>query len=144
MKKLNFLIPRNFISKFIFLLLVWMAVSVTHSWAQNPAINEVNLQLRQYFAGLSKPAPQKKFLYEMSAHSTDSTWFVTNSPDTNVTDTWYKVYEEMYYSAYDTNALVKSDFIYNQANNYYADTIPIGIMKYSFYGLKPDAFQNNL
>ena len=144
MKKLNFLIPRNFISKFIFLLLVWMAVSVTHSWAQNPAMNEVNLQLRQYFFGLSKPAPAKKFLYEMSAHSTDSAWFVRNSPDTNVTDTWYKVYEEMYYSAYDTTALVKSDFIYNKANNFYSDSIPIGIMKYSFYGLKPDAMSTDI
>ena len=115
----------------------------TTSYAQNPALNEVNLQLRGFFAPLSKPSPAKKFLYEMSAHSADSSWFVANCADTNQTDTWIKVYEEMYYAAYDTSTLTKSDFIINAANNYSNDSIPIGIMNFSFYGLKNDAMNTN-
>lgn len=143
MKNLNSSVLRNLFSKFLFLSFSFI-LFFTNLSAQNPVLNDVNLQLRQYFANLSKPAPAKKFLFEMSAHSTDSTLFVTNSPDTNQTETWYKVYEEMYYSAYDTTALIKSDEIINKANNYYSDSIPIGIMNFSFYGLKPDAMSTDI
>ncbi len=111
--------------------------------AQNETLDEANLQLRQMFSPLLKPTPAKKFLYDMAVHSTDSTWYVTNCADTNVTDIWYKVYDEMYHSAYDTAVLTRSENIYNNANNYSSDTIPIGIINYSFYGFKPDALTTN-
>ena len=82
MKNLNSSVLRNLFSKFLFLSFSFI-LFFTNLSAQNPVLNDVNLQLRQYFANLSKPAPAKKFLFEMSAHSTDSTLFVTNSPDTN-------------------------------------------------------------
>ncbi len=111
--------------------------------AQNETLDEANLQLRQLFSPLLKPTPTKNFLYDMAVHSTDSTWYVTNCADTNVTDLWYKVYDEMYHSAYDTASLTRSETIFNNANNYSNDTIPIGIMNYSYYGFKPDALTTN-
>ena len=115
----------------------------TTTTAQNPGLEGVNLQLRTMFSLLSKPLPTKKFLYEMSAHSTDSAWYVPNCTDVNQTDIWLKVYEEMYYAAYDTNALTRVDAIVNDVNNVGSDSIPIGIMNFSYYGLKPDAMITN-
>jgi pimeloyl-ACP methyl ester carboxylesterase len=79
----------------------------------------------------------------MAAHSTDATWYVANCADTNDTDLWYKVYEEMFHSAYDTTTLIQVSNIFDNANNYSNDTIPIGIMNYSYYGLKDDALSTN-
>ena len=111
--------------------------------AQNQTFDETNLQLRELFSPLLKPTPTKKFLYEMAMHSTDSSWYVTNCADTNVTDLWYKVYEEMYHSAYDTAILTTVSNIYNAANNYSYDTIPLGIINYDYYSLKHDALTTN-
>jgi hypothetical protein len=134
---LNLLLNRILIITFI------LSFSLVKVHAQNQVLNGVNLQLRQFFSPLLKPTPTKKFLYEMSAHSTDSSWYVTNCADTNITDLWYKVYEEMYHAAYDTSVLTTSTTIFNNANNYSNDSIPIGIMNYSYYGLKPDAMSTN-
>ena len=130
------------IPRYIFGILIILFCTQKAS-AQNEALDEVNLQLRAYFSPLAKPSPAKDFLYDMSAHSTDSSWFVANSSDTKQTETWFKVYEEMYYAAYDTSVLTRPETIFANANNYYSDTIPIGIMNYSFYGLKPDAMNTD-
>ena len=111
--------------------------------AQNASINEANLQLRQLLSPLFKPNPAKNFLYDMAVHCTDSSWYVTIASDTNVTDEWFKVYEEMYHSAYDTAVLASVESIFDNANNYTNDTIPIGIMNFSYYGFKPDALTTN-
>ena len=132
--------------KFLIFLIsvVTMLTFPSTSSAQNPELDEVNLQLRSMFSPLSKPLPSKKFLYEMSAHSTDSIWYVANCADTNQTEEWVKVYEEMYYAAYDTTALPKSDIILENVNNIGTDSIPIGIMNFSYYGLKEDAMNTNI
>lgn len=114
------------------------------TFAQTPELNDANLQLRALFSPLSKPSPSKQFLYEMSAHSADSSWFVKNCADTNQTETWLRVYDEMYYAAYDTSLFQKSESIITNANNFYSDTIPIGIMHFSYFGLKPEAMNTNL
>ena len=80
----------------------------------------------------------------MSAHNADSSWFVQNSADTNTTAIWYQVFDEMYYAAYDTNLLPKKAVINTSANNFYADTIPIGIMNFAYYTLKPDAMSTDI
>ena len=115
----------------------------TNSFAQTPELNEINAQLRALFEPLNKPTPPKKFLYEMSAHSTDSTWYVTNCADTNYTDVWYKVYDEMYHAAYDTSWLTTIDSIIASVNNNGTDTIPIGIINYAYYGLMPEAMSTD-
>lgn len=129
--------------KFFVIFLFFSVCFLPNTFAQNPELNDVNLQLRNLFSPLSKPSPSKKFLYDMSAHSTDSIWYVANCADTNQTDIWYKVYEEMYYAAYDTAMFTKIDTIINKVNNIGADTIPIGIMNFSYYGFKEDALSTN-
>ena len=109
------------------------------SMAQNETIDSINLQLRQLFSNLSRPASPKWFLYDMAAHVSDSLFYQPNCPDTNETAVWYKVYEEMYHSAYDTASLLHPNDLFTRANGFYADTIPIGILNYSFYRLKSDA-----
>jgi hypothetical protein len=76
------------------ILFLFFFLIINKSFAQNEAVDGINLQLRQMFSPLLKPAPAKKFLYEMAAHGTDSIWYVANCADTNQTDVWYKVYDE--------------------------------------------------
>lgn len=73
---------KNFLKAKINFLLLFL-VSFFNASAQNPELNEVNLQLIAYFEPLSKPSPAKAFLYDMCAHNADSSWFVQNSADTN-------------------------------------------------------------
>lgn len=107
--------------------------------AQNEALDSINLQLRQLFSPLARPSPSRLFLYDMAAHITDSVYYQMHCPDTANTDVWFKVYGEMYQSAYDTAAFVHPDALYWRGNSFTGDTIPIGIMDYSFFVLKPEA-----
>ncbi len=75
----------------------------------------------------------------MAAHVTDSVYYQMHCPDTSNTDVWYKVYSEMYQSAYDTTAFMHPNTLFWRGNSFTGDTIPIGIMDYSFYVFKPDA-----
>lgn len=77
----------------------------------------------------------------MAAHSTDSAWFTRFCPNTNETDAWYKVYEEMYHTAYDTAQLTPVETIMDAADEFTNDIIPTGIMNYSYYTLKPEAME---
>lgn len=125
------------------LLPVVLALTVLQSRAQNEVLDDINGQLRSYFSPLSRPATNLSFLYDMAAHQTDSIYFQTACPQVNVTDAWYKVYEEMYHAAYDTTQLVNPDEVFYRGNHFYADTIPIGILYFSHYVLKPDAMTTN-
>jgi len=107
--------------------------------AQNEALDSINLQLRQLFSPLSRPSPSRLFLYDMAAHVTDSVYYQMHCSDTSNTDVWYKVYSEMYQSAYDTTAFVHPNTLFWRGNSFTGDTIPIGIMDYSFFVFKPDA-----
>jgi len=113
------------------------------SMAQNETLDSINLQLRQLFSPLSRPVSPKWFLYDMAAHVTDSVFYQTNCPDANETAVWYKVYEEMYHAAYDTAPLLHPTELFTRAGGFYADTIPIGILNYSFYRLRADAMTTN-
>jgi hypothetical protein len=125
----------------LFMLLLVLGSNSTR--AQNEALDSINLQLRQLFSPLSKPTNPKWFLYDMAAHVSDSVFYQNNCPDTNNTEVWFRVYEEMYHSAYDTTALVHPTIVQENALSFANDTIPIGIMHYSFYTLKPEALTTN-
>lgn len=111
--------------------------------AQNEALDSINLQLRQLFSPLARPSNPKWFLYDMAAHVTDSSYFQTNYREPNNTDIWFKVYEEMYHSAYDTTQLLRPEAVFERGNRFSNDTIPIGVMHYSFYTFKSDALTTN-
>ena len=107
--------------------------------AQNEAIDTINLQLRQLFGGLDLPSNPKKFLYEMSVKVSDSSFYQLNCPDTNNTDVFQRVYEEIYHSAYDTTLWPYPDSLFEKGMSFTNDTIPIGILTFSHYLLKPEA-----
>ncbi len=107
--------------------------------AQLNPLDSINLQLRNIFTPLFRPAPQKEFLYDMAAHVTSHPFNRHNSLDTITSDEWYRIYEECYYMAYDTTWLQKSDAIYDNVVNIPGDTIPIGILDFDYYRLKPNA-----
>ena len=111
---------------------------------QNPTINAANNQLRQLFVNLQKPSSNYNFLYDMSVHFADDRFFMrNNNTDTNQTDIWYRAYEEMYHAAYDTSTLVLPGDVFGSGNQFFPDTIPIGIINFSFYKLKSDALTTN-
>jgi hypothetical protein len=111
--------------------------------AQNPTLDSVNLQLRQLFVNLDRPTPPKDFLYDMAAHLTDSTYYQFNCPDTNTTNVFQRVYEEVYHSAYDTTSIIYPDTLFARGNQFTNDTIPVGIITYSHYLLKYDALNTD-
>jgi hypothetical protein len=124
--------------------LVLMLSSSFHARAQLSPVDSINNQLRQIFTPLFRPLPQKEFLYDMAAHFTDHPFNNHNSTDVISSDTWYRIYEECFYMAYDTTWLPKSDDIYSDAANIPGDTIPIGIFDFDYYRLKPNALTTNL
>lgn len=111
--------------------------------AQNPTLNDVNAQLRNMFANLDKPTPHKNFLYDMVAHVSNDSFYDANSQAINSTDDWFKVYEEMYHSAYDTTVLTHPDNLLVSANSFPNNIIPIGIMNYNYYQFVNDALTTN-
>lgn len=111
----------------------------TNIKAQNEAIDTINLQLRQLFGSLDLPANPKDFLYEMSVKVSDSVYYQLNCPDTNNLDVFQRVYEEIYHSAYDTTAWPYPDSLFEKGMSFTNDTIPISILNFSHYLLKPEA-----
>ncbi len=107
------------------------------SFAQDP-VREVNLELRHFFSQLVPPQPQKDFLYDMSAKMTDSSFYSCHAPDTVSNNLWYRLYEEMWWAAYDTTTLPKVEAAYDLAQRG-GDTIAMGIMAFDFWKLKSDA-----
>ncbi|MCE3279401.1 MAG: hypothetical protein K0S44_1592 [Bacteroidetes bacterium] len=107
-------------------------------------LRDVNNQLRAMFSPLARPTPSRLFLYEMTAHMADSSFFTHYSTDTSNLDNWLFINREMFYSAYDTTVFERTDSIYKRGNKYANDTVPIGIMDYDFYTFKPDALNTNI
>lgn len=104
--------------------------------AQNFTLNDINAQLRTMFSQVTPPSSQVKFLYDMAAHQSKETFFSLHSSDTNTTNDWYKVYGEMYHSAYDTTLIDSVSNVFAKGNQFFSDTVPIGIMNYSYFQLK--------
>lgn len=77
----------------------------------------------------------------MSSHIVDSNYFGPFVTDTNFTENWYSLFEEMYNSAYDTNPLVRVsdvEFLASQ-QNITTNMIPMGIVDWDYNLLKADA-----
>lgn len=102
------------------------------------------MELRAMFSPLSKPSPARLFLYDMSAHNSDSIFYTSYSTDTSDLDNWLLINREMFYSAYDTLPLEPADSIYSLGNQFSNDTIPIGIMDYDYYEFKTNALNTNI
>lgn len=122
-------------------LLVLFSVTAT---AQNETLDSINMDLRPLFSPLARPANPKLFLYDMAAHMSDSIFYQEACPVANDPATWYKVYEEMFHSAYDTTPYLYPDTVFYKGHSLDPDTIPIGIMNYAYYTFKPEALTTDI
>lgn len=107
--------------------------------AQNPFLNNTNQQLRHIFSQINYPNNDILFLYERSVKMSDSVFYTNYSTDTTNYKIWSQIYSEMYYAAHDTMLLETINDIKINAGQFGGDTIPIGIMDYTWYYLEDDA-----
>ncbi|MEO6833315.1 MAG: hypothetical protein ABI169_14005, partial [Chitinophagaceae bacterium] len=99
-----------------------------------------NTELRTFFANVTNPTPSVKFLYDMSAHIADSSFFGHLVYDTSNLGNWFNIYHEMYYGAYDTSLFLKDDTVVSHAQPYINnDTIPMGIIDWDYNLLNQSA-----
>src|SRR5690606_32350160 len=116
------------IIKFCLLLLCFIQLQPQKAGAQ-PMLYQADSELRALFIPLFNPHPNVKFLYDMKAHIVDSSYFGKMVYDTSNAAQWYRIYEEMYYSAYDTTQFISADSVYSLAYpQLQSDTIGIGII----------------
>lgn len=120
-------------------------MSAFNLFSQDP-IKEANLELRHFFqyTYLASPAPPVDYLYDLSVKFTDPRFYADISNDTIHTGAWLKLYEEMWWAAYDTTALPKSDTVLDKGMSYNGDTIPMGIMAFKYWQLKHNALTTNI
>ncbi len=104
------------------------------------SFNQANQELRHLFQYLVNPNPQVKFFYDLSAHYVDSVFFDDYVTDTSGFQNWMALYREMYYMAYDTTQMLKTDSLLNNISyTFGSDTVPVLLMDWDFNKLKPDA-----
>ena len=127
--------------KFLILFVLSTLYSLT---AKSQTVNQINSDLRALFSNLQKPTPSRLFLYDMAAHFTDSTLFVNyNTTDTINNDVWFKLYEEVRNSAYDTTTMITPEALYNICTQNFDDTNSITIMGYDYYTFIDTALTTN-
>lgn len=105
--------------------------------------DQINLQLRSYFGNLAKPVGHPKFNHSMAGHMVDSLYYRAQHTDTIDSETMYLMQREMRAMAYDTVNVIKADTVFKYANRFGPDTVPIGIMDYNYYRIKPAALNTN-
>jgi hypothetical protein len=120
-----------------------LLTSRMNSQVEDSVLRVINGQLRFMFSAVSRPTPSADYLYEMVAHVSDSVFYQNQCPDTLETDMWYMLQYEMFYSAWDTTLHPRPNNVFSNGNNYYSDTIPIGIMDLNYYTLVPAAMTTN-
>lgn len=91
------------------------------------------------FSQLSFPGNDVKFLYERSAKMSDSVYYQNMCPDPTSTVIWNLLYEEMFYAAHDTSWMQSVEEVTSYQNQFYGDTVVIGIMDYMLYHFRPGA-----
>lgn len=111
--------------------------------AQNQYVSSANNQLRNIFSQITYPDPDVDFLYERSVKFADSVFYDNLSNGTLNPETWFQLYSEMYYAAHDTTSLSTADDIWNISSAFSPDTIPMLLMDFDYYHLKPNALNTN-
>lgn len=103
----------------------------------------VDSQLRELFSPLCHPTPEPLFLHDMSVHLMDSIIYTDNCPDTIYRDIWYKIYEELRTSAYDTTVTLPVDSIYTLGAGFYGDTVVMNVLAYDYLRFNDSALSCN-
>jgi len=103
-------------------------------------IDSINNTLRLMFSKTKQPIPNTNYLYDMCAHTVDSSFF---EPIVNInsnTENWFTIYEEMNNMSYSKLNYIDTDSLYKFSQiKFRRDTIPIGIIHRNYYTLTSDA-----
>jgi hypothetical protein len=105
--------------------------------------NQINLHLRSYFGNLLKPVGYPKYNHSMAGHTVDSLYYRAQHNDTIDNSSFFAMQQEMKAMAYDTLNVTNADTTFKYANRFGADTVPLGIMDYNYYRIKPVALSTN-
>ena len=125
---------------FSFLFLIfWFSFSLG---AQNDPLASINQDLRTMFEGLDKPQEKRHYLYDMTAHMANESFFTHYSTELSNTDNWFMIYDEVYNAAYDT-ASIETGYEIAIRGNSFANAIPIGVVDNDFYRFKDDALNTD-
>ncbi len=119
-----------------FWLLFLLSLAMTCVSAQTPTAT-VNQQLRALFESIPHPS-NVNFCYDMACHYIDSVYYDVECKTETNTDVWYYLYEEMYNAAFDTTQLVIADSVVAYSNQYFCDTIPIGVIDWRYVHFPAD------
>ncbi len=123
-------------SKRIFLLPILWSVALSVAVAQTP-VDSLNRQLRTLFESIPHPN-NVNFCYDMACHFIDSSYYDVKCQTETNADVWYYLYEEMYHAAFDTTYLLIADTIVSYSNQYFCDTIPIGVIDWRYVHFPDD------
>ncbi|MDQ3072914.1 MAG: T9SS type A sorting domain-containing protein [Bacteroidota bacterium] len=99
--------------------------------------------LRGLLCGLPRGDCNTNFLYELSPHITDESWYVArNYTDTNSTANWFQLYMEMSQSTCTPGTPIPLfQTVYDAAQTWIRrDTIPLGFMDFGFNMFRDDVF----
>jgi hypothetical protein len=125
-------------------LCIYLSLVSTKSTAQvYYGANQINLHLRGYFGNLLKPVGYPKYNHSMAGHNVDSLYYGAQHNDTIDNQSFYAMQQEMRAMAYDTINVTNADTTFKYANRFGADTVPLGIMDYNYYRIKPVALSTN-
>lgn len=109
----------------ILLLVTFMSLSGKNT------IEMTNQQLRTLFESIPHPN-NINFCYDMACHLIDSAYYDTTCKLESNADVWFYLYEEMYHAAFDTTYLPIADSIVSHSNQYFCDTIPLGVIDWRY------------
>ena len=125
-------------------LCIYLSLVSTKSTAQiYYGANQINLHLRGYFGNLLKPVGYPKYNHSMAGHNVDSLYYRAQHNDTIDNQSFYAMQQEMRAMAYDTINVTNADTTFKYGNRFGADTVPLSIMDYNYYRIKPVALSTN-
>ncbi|MCC7445545.1 MAG: T9SS type A sorting domain-containing protein [Saprospiraceae bacterium] len=112
-------------------------------------------ELRRLIGNLQRANCQSEFLYDLSAHTSNDTFYKIRSFDTSNTLNWFTIYDEMHFSAYNLGLIPVVKQVFDQAQEiinkeeiipslgtYQSSKIPLGLMDFEFNSIRPDAFDS--
>jgi hypothetical protein len=135
-------------------LFILLAISMITSLKINAQIDSsIHGELRRLVGSLKKADCPSNFLFDLSAHTSNDTFYTIRSFDTSNTTNWYNIYNEMYYSAYNlgfipdvmqvdsqAQVIVNKEEIIPNLGTYHTSKIPLGLMDFEYNSIRPDAF----
>lgn len=125
-----------------FVLLCSLSLAIASVFAQTPTAT-ANQQLRTLFESIPHPI-NVNFCYDMACHFIDSVYYDVECKTETNADVWYYLYEEMYNAAFDTTGLLVADTIVSYSNQYFCDTIPIGVIDWRYVHFPEDILSLHL